>query len=84
MTPLPPPPTFNHEFVAASGATDGPAAEPVGAPLAPAAGFQLDEAAFMAALKPGYVMVERELLGRVVKRLQDAAARERQALRGVA
>jgi hypothetical protein len=48
------------------------------------AGFQLDEARFMAALKPGYVMVERELLGRVLKRLKIAAARERQALRGVA
>jgi len=82
MTPLPPPPTFNHEFVAASGAADGPAAEPYS--LAPVVGFQLDEARFMAALKPGYVMVERELLGRVVKRLKQAAARERQALRGAA
>jgi hypothetical protein len=32
----------------------------------------------------GYVLIERELLGRVVKRLKFAAARERQALRGAA
>lgn len=30
---------------------------------------------------PGYVLVERELLGRVVKRLREAAVREREQLR---
>lgn len=75
------------QFGAVCDASDGPATEPYEAKdssLAPVAGFQLDEARFMAALKPGYVMVERELLGRVLKRLKQFAAKERQALRETA
>jgi hypothetical protein len=75
------------QFVAASGAADGPVTElyeATDSSLVSVAGFHLDEARFMAALKPGYVLVERELLGRVLKRLKQAAARERQALRSVA
>jgi len=60
MTPLPPFPTFNHEFVAPSGATDRPAAAlftPVGAAAGCPSRFVLDEERFLAAL-----MSELELM----------------------
>ena len=70
-TPLPPPPTFNHEFVATSGAADRPAAA-FAPPVRAAAGCQIP---------PGYVLIERELAGRMLKRLQEMAKNERNELR---
>jgi len=57
--------------------------EPAGMPPAPAlteAAVSADAAASLS-VPPGYVLVERELLGRLLKRVQLMAAKEREQLR---
>lgn len=70
MNALPNP--FDFESAAVASPADGSAAA-----LTPPA-----DAAAGPPIPAGYVLVERELLGRVVKRLQTAAAIEREQLRG--